>query len=245
MELGGRRDGECPQVPLNPTDARVLFWDVFFPTAPTAPRRRCPPLFPLVSPPLPPAGNRATGVEYVRGRAPTANAPRLRVSARHEIIVAAGAVMTPKLLLLSGIGDKSQLAEHGIPVQYHNPAVGRSLADGVYAIMQWATTGNTFVRCRLEGERRGPGEAGLDGDETDETVSDASAPAPPKSRGGASLAGLSHAQICDSQRDAYARGDRASTSLGTPGMSAGAFLRSPYTTGGEPDVQLTIHPWDK
>ena len=31
----------------------------------------------------------------------------------------------------------------------------------------------------------------------------------------------------------------------SPGLSAGAFLRSPYAVGAEPDVQLTLHPWDK
>jgi hypothetical protein len=154
------------------------------------------------------------------------------------------------------------LAKHGIPLQAHSPAVGMSLADGVYAIMQWSTWKNSFVRCRLEGGRGRPGdaaglgedemdEAGVSDDvtevtgETDETdesdqaVSDGPLPAPRPGRA------ASHGQICAAEREAYQRGQRASTSLGTPGMSAGAFLRSPYAIGGEPDVQLTIHPWDK
>jgi len=51
--------------------------------------------------------------------------------------------------------------------------------------------------------------------------------------------------FCEAQRKDYSAGLRASTTLGSPGMSAGAFLRSPYATGGEPDIQMTIHPWDK
>ena len=67
-----------------------------------------------------------------------------------QVILAAGAVNTPKLLLLSGVGDKAALGRLGINVTHHNPNVGRGLADGVYAIMQWSTRGGDFVRCRLD-----------------------------------------------------------------------------------------------
>lgn len=50
-------------------------------------------------------------------------------SARREVILAAGAVDTPKLLQLSGIGDSAQLAKHQIPVRKHLPAVGKNLQD--------------------------------------------------------------------------------------------------------------------
>lgn len=50
-------------------------------------------------------------------------------SASREVILSAGAVDTPKLLLLSGIGDSAQLQQHRIPLQKHLPAVGRNLQD--------------------------------------------------------------------------------------------------------------------
>lgn len=51
------------------------------------------------------------------------------ISAKREVILAAGAVDSPKLLQLSGIGDKSLLDKHRIPLRRHLPAVGRNLQD--------------------------------------------------------------------------------------------------------------------
>lgn len=66
---------------------------------------------------------RAVGVRYrVNGESQLARA-------RAEVIVCAGAFGTPHLLMLSGIGDGAHLAEHGVPVVAHAPAVGRHLAD--------------------------------------------------------------------------------------------------------------------
>lgn len=50
-------------------------------------------------------------------------------SARKEVILAAGAVDTPKLLQLSGVAERGLLARHGIPVVHELPAVGRNLQD--------------------------------------------------------------------------------------------------------------------
>jgi choline dehydrogenase len=50
-------------------------------------------------------------------------------TATREVILAAGAVDTPKLLQLSGVGDPALLARHGIPVRHALPAVGRNLQD--------------------------------------------------------------------------------------------------------------------
>ena len=49
--------------------------------------------------------------------------------ARKEIILAAGAVDTPKLLQLSGVADKSLLEKHNIPMVCNSPAVGENLQD--------------------------------------------------------------------------------------------------------------------
>lgn len=54
-------------------------------------------------------------------------------SARSEVILCAGAVDTPKLLQLSGIGDGRELQAFGIPVVRHSPAVGRNLQDHLCA----------------------------------------------------------------------------------------------------------------
>ncbi|KAL1980339.1 hypothetical protein VTN96DRAFT_4242 [Rasamsonia emersonii] len=62
----------------------------------------------------------ATGVELVDGR---------QFTARKEIIISTGALKTPQLLLLSGIGPAETLAKHGIPVVKDNPDVGQHLFD--------------------------------------------------------------------------------------------------------------------
>lgn len=70
-------------------------------------------------------GGRATGVEYVRhGRARAARAAG-------EVVLAAGAVNSPQLLMLSGIGDAAALAGLGIAAVHHAPRVGANLQDHV------------------------------------------------------------------------------------------------------------------
>jgi len=66
---------------------------------------------------------RATGVDYVENGTPR------RVRARREVILAAGAVNSPQLLQLSGIGPGELLARHGIAVVVENGNVGRHLQD--------------------------------------------------------------------------------------------------------------------
>lgn len=68
-------------------------------------------------------GSRATGVEYaVRGRTHT-------LLAEQEIIVTSGAIGTPKLLMLSGVGPGSHLRQHNIRVVQDLPGVGENLQD--------------------------------------------------------------------------------------------------------------------
>ncbi len=69
------------------------------------------------------AGARANGVEYSRGGA------LHRAQARREVILSAGAVNTPQLLQLSGVGDTSLLRSLGITVQLDAPAVGQRMQD--------------------------------------------------------------------------------------------------------------------
>lgn len=51
-----------------------------------------------------------------------------------EVILSCGTVDTPKLLLLSGIGPKSELSQHGIETVVDLPLVGKNLEDHVMAI---------------------------------------------------------------------------------------------------------------
>ncbi|RYP59974.1 hypothetical protein DL769_008319 [Monosporascus sp. CRB-8-3] len=59
------------------------------------------------------------------------------VKAKTETILAAGAVDTPRLMLLSGIGPKEQLSSLGIPVVRDIPGVGENLQDHPESIIMW------------------------------------------------------------------------------------------------------------
>ena len=56
-------------------------------------------------------------------------APKFAFNATKEVIVSAGAVNTPQLLMLSGIGPSAQLTTFGIDVLVDHPAVGQNLSD--------------------------------------------------------------------------------------------------------------------
>ncbi len=59
------------------------------------------------------------------------------VAARTEVILAAGAVDTPRLMLLSGLGPREQLSALGIPVVRDIPGVGENLQDHPESIIMW------------------------------------------------------------------------------------------------------------
>ncbi len=71
------------------------------------------------------------GVE--QGRARTAEYTQLgtekQVCARKGVIVSAGAIASPKLLMLSGIGHEQELSEHGIEIVHALPGVGKNLQE--------------------------------------------------------------------------------------------------------------------
>ena len=73
-------------------------------------------------------GKRATGVEFRR-------AGRLeQIGANHEVLMAAGALQTPQILMLSGVGPAGELSKHGIGVIHDLPGVGQNLHDHVDAV---------------------------------------------------------------------------------------------------------------
>ncbi len=82
-------------------------------------------------------GDRVVGVDYA------VNGSRKSATAGAEVIVAAGAYQTPKLLMLSGIGPEDELARHGIGVKVALPGVGRNLQDH-YECPVVATTKGSF-----------------------------------------------------------------------------------------------------
>ena len=75
---------------------------------------------------------RATGVEYAVGsETQTARANR-------EIILCAGTINSPQILMLSGIGRGEELRKHGLPVEVELPGVGENLQDHVDCVVAYA-----------------------------------------------------------------------------------------------------------
>jgi choline dehydrogenase-like flavoprotein len=80
-------------------------------------------------------GRRVTGVSYRR------NGQDHEVRARREVILSAGAVNSPHLLQLSGIGPAELLREHGIKVVADMPDIGGNLQDHLQLRCSWRLTG--------------------------------------------------------------------------------------------------------
>lgn len=68
-------------------------------------------------------GNRARGVEYFDGR------QIQRIDAKREVLLCAGAIDCPKLLMSSGVGNPVKLKSHGLQVVDSLPGVGGNLCD--------------------------------------------------------------------------------------------------------------------
>ncbi len=82
-------------------------------------------------------GTCASGVRYRQDGQPQ------QARASREVILAAGAYQTPKLLMLSGIGPQEQLKQHGIAVRHALPGVGKNLQDH-YEVPVVASTRGAF-----------------------------------------------------------------------------------------------------
>lgn len=83
---------------------------------------------------------KATGVEITDN----ATGQKYTVQAKKEVVLAAGAIQTPKLLQLSGIGPRSVLEAAGIDVRVELDAVGSNFQDHPYATVIFNTTTTTF-----------------------------------------------------------------------------------------------------
>lgn len=78
--------------------------------------------------------NRAVGVELAKGR------ERVKVRAEREVILSGGAINSPQVLLLSGVGPADELAALGVPVVQDLPGVGKNLQDHLEVYVQHACT---------------------------------------------------------------------------------------------------------
>jgi choline dehydrogenase len=91
---------------------------------------------------------RATGVEVEQ-----AGAIR-RIAVRREVILAAGAIQSPQILMLSGVGDGARLQALEIPVQQHLPAVGANLQDHLSAPVMMETSNSESYGISLKAAPR-------------------------------------------------------------------------------------------
>lgn len=100
-------------------------------------------------------GRRASGVEYRHGGMVKS------IRARHGVVLAAGAVQSPQLLMLSGVGPAGHLRSHGVAILVDSPGVGGNLQDHlqlrlIYRANRPITTNDTMrsltgrVRMALE-----------------------------------------------------------------------------------------------
>jgi choline dehydrogenase len=79
-------------------------------------------------------GKRAVGVQYRQGRGP------VRTVRAREVVLSGGAISTPQLLQLSGVGNGSELSALGIDVVADLPGVGENLQDHLEVYIQHACT---------------------------------------------------------------------------------------------------------
>lgn len=80
-------------------------------------------------------GDQAVGVRYEHGGSVR------EARARQEVILSAGAIATPKLLMLSGIGPRDELAGAGVELTHELPGVGQNLHEHPYLMQRWVSKG--------------------------------------------------------------------------------------------------------
>lgn len=107
-------------------------------------------------------GKRCIGVEVAHRQA------KRNIFAASEVILSAGALASPQLLMLSGIGDGEQLQALGIACRHHSSAVGKNLQDHLQARPIYRCQGSTInlevgnlwrqfvIACRYALTRAGP-----------------------------------------------------------------------------------------
>ncbi|MEP7144019.1 MAG: GMC family oxidoreductase N-terminal domain-containing protein [Ferruginibacter sp.] len=88
--------------------------------------------------------SRAAGVEII-----SSNGKAETLHCNKEVVLSAGAIQSPQVLMLSGIGDEKELEKYDIGVKLHLPGVGKNLQDHVWSGVSGASnipTGNSVLR---------------------------------------------------------------------------------------------------
>ncbi|KZT68679.1 GMC oxidoreductase [Daedalea quercina L-15889] len=84
-------------------------------------------------------GMAAQSVQYASSKTATAST----VTVNKEVILAAGAIGSPQILMVSGVGPEDVLQAAGVTVNVALPGVGQHLMDHIYAEVQWKTNDET------------------------------------------------------------------------------------------------------
>lgn len=87
---------------------------------------------------------RAVGVEVM-----TSHSNSERINCTKEVILSAGTIQSPQILMLSGIGDPVELSKQGINIKHPLPGVGKNLQDHVWTgVSSWASipTANSLLK---------------------------------------------------------------------------------------------------
>mmetsp|Transcript_23816 Transcript_23816/g.33352 ORF Transcript_23816/g.33352 Transcript_23816/m.33352 type:complete len:899 (+) Transcript_23816:257-2953(+) len=164
----------------------------------------------------------AVGVYYVRNDGNDKPKCRCSAFARKEVILSAGAINSPKLLMLSGVGPSQHLEEFEIEVIAEVEGVGRNFMDGAYAIVQYEAPALKFERCEQFSPQFQYGSGKIHG-------------------GKISKKPMSHIAQCNAEWNKYMEHKRGL--YGTPGFFVGGFMQSPGNA--RPNIQITLHPYDK
>ena len=90
-------------------------------------------------------GRRATGIIYVK------NTVRITARARREVVLAGGAVNSPQLLMLSGVGPAEHLHALGLPVALDAPGVGQNLHDHSCTHLVYNVPAHYTINHRVQG----------------------------------------------------------------------------------------------
>jgi choline dehydrogenase-like flavoprotein len=83
-------------------------------------------------------GTHAVGVEFQR------DGQQSVADARREVVLCGGAINSPQLLMLSGIGARDHLTEHGIDIVHDSPGVGQNLLDHLVAPLGFDVDGDSL-----------------------------------------------------------------------------------------------------
>jgi choline dehydrogenase len=93
--------------------------------------------------------DRAIGIEYQH------HGETKQVGASNEVILSAGSLASPKLLMLSGVGHRAELARFGIDVVQDSPGVGANLHEHPYLMQRWHSRIPTINKMRVGAILRG------------------------------------------------------------------------------------------